>query len=185
MTRTRWTRDLVVVVAAAALAVAGCSSSGGSGVRSSPQETSSSSSQSVSIPVSSPAITPSNPITTSPATPACVSKSSVDGTLTMCPGEASIGDRVTITSDTMCGAQPNPPAALVFLGSKSYMGSGGGGVDVRAITRHGSGFAVSFVIPKTYVSGDPVNAEVPVTPGAYFFTTLPISTCYVQLQVVG
>ena len=84
----------------------------------------------------------------------------------------------------MCGAQPNLPV-LVFLGSKSYMGSGGGGVDITAITPHGSGFVVSFVIPKTYVSGDPVNAEVPVTPGTYFFATLPFSSCYVELQVVG
>ena len=73
----------------------------------------------------------------------------------------------------------------MFLGPKSYMGSGGGGVDITAITPHGSGFAVSFVIPKTYISGDPVNAEVPVTPGTYFFATLPFSSCYVEFQAVG
>ncbi len=131
-----------------------------------------------SSPVNSPAApSPTTPSPTTPAAPRCSQVPVLGGTFKVCPGAAPVGATVTITSDTTCQAGPGSEPTLVFLGPKSYIGSGGGGNEVP-ITKTGKGFTASYRIPASYVSGGNHNRTLPVTPGTgYSFATYPAAGC--------
>ena len=73
--------------------------------------------------------------------------------ITVCPGHAAVGAVVHITLQG-CNTPSRAPAALVFLGPSSWVGSGGGGNPVPFRIVGGDRFTASFTIPATYVGGD-------------------------------
>jgi hypothetical protein len=103
---------------------------------------------------------------------------------TVCPAAAPVGAIVTITADTKCGAGPRGPAALVFLGPKAYIGSGGAGDPVPSFTNTATGFTATFQIPDTYVAGGNTQPTLPVLPGTgYSFATYPAAGCQIAFTV--
>jgi hypothetical protein len=125
-------------------------------------------------------------------TPRCRDHTSVYGTLTVCPGMASVGATVTLSGSTFCGAQRGelPPHALgfsvVFLGPKARIGSGGGG-DAVTYKISGNGFRATYRIPSTYLGSEQTHTwakRLPVRPGAgYMFATYPAAGCQVPFRV--
>jgi hypothetical protein len=104
----------------------------------------------------------------------------------VCPGAASVGQRVTI-SGTGCN-DPGQSVTAVFLGPRAYVGSGGGGVEIDMPVDSQNRFSTTFVIPSTYPSGeDPQtheNPDVAVTPGSgYSFSVYPAGMCTVRFRV--
>jgi hypothetical protein len=126
------------------------------------------------------------------ATPRCRSHRTAYGTLTVCPGVAAVGATVTLSGSTFCGAQRGdfPPHALglaiVFLGVKARIGSGGGG-DAVPYKINGNGFRVTYRIPSTYLGSEQTHTwgkRLPVRPGAgYMFATYPAAGCQVPFRV--
>jgi hypothetical protein len=121
-----------------------------------------------------------------PALPAGSTLASPGTGLTVSPGSAAVGDTVTITSRTTCGAGASSQAALVFLGPLAYLGSGGGGDGVTT-TPAGTGFSASYRIPSSYAGGEQTGASgltLPVAPGSgYEFATYPAADCMVPFTV--
>lgn len=91
---------------------------------------------------------------TGTTTARCNHHRGVCGTLTVCPGAAAVGARVTLSGSTFCGAQRGDALphvlglTVVFLGPKTRIGSGGGG---DSYTVDGEGFRASYRIPSTYL----------------------------------
>jgi hypothetical protein len=108
--------------------------------------------------------------------------------ITVCPGRAAVGAVVHITLQG-CNTQSRAPAALVFLGPASWVGSGGGGNPVPFRMVGGDRFTASFTIPATYVGGTTgasPNPTLPVRPGDHdAFATYPAGICDVPLTVTG
>ena len=98
----------------------------------------------------------------------------------MCPGSASVGATVNITSTTNCQAGAGSEPQLVFLGPEAYVGSGGGG-EVVPITNTGTGFSAAYPIPSTYEGGEQTGTgleQISVIPGnGYSFATYPAAMC--------
>jgi len=128
------------------------------------------------------------------ATPRCRSHGSAYGRLTVCPGVAAVGATVTLSGSTFCGAQRGefPPHALsfavVFVGPKARIGSGGGGATVP-YKINGSGFRATYRIPSTYLGSEQTHTwskRLPVRPGAgYMFATYPAAGCQVAFRVAS
>jgi hypothetical protein len=108
--------------------------------------------------------------------------------ITVCPGRAAVGAVVHITLQG-CNTPSRAPAALVFLGPSSWVGSGGGGNPVPFRMVGGDRFTASFTIPPTYVGGTTgasPNRTLPVRPGVHYaFATYPAGICDVPLTVTG
>lgn len=122
-----------------------------------------------------------------PTGPACATGAnhSTTSTLTVCPAAAKVGDSVTITATGTCGAKNVQWLTLVFLGPKSYVGSGGGGNEVP-ITATPTGFSAHFTMPATYTgaSTSGPSQQYPVGPGGrYVFTTYPTGLCSVPITI--
>jgi hypothetical protein len=107
--------------------------------------------------------------------------------ITVCPGRAPVGAVVHITLQS-CNT-PRPPAALVFLGPSSWIGSGGAGNPVPFKIVGGDRYAATFTIPATYVGGEngaSPNPTLPVRPGDHYaFATYPAGICNVPFTVTG
>lgn len=106
----------------------------------------------------------------------------------VCPGSAPTGATVRISAKALCGAPYVRNLTIVFLGPKSYVGSGGGGNEVpRPYRAVGGGFEVSYRIPRSYVTGAQGGtspAPIAVTPGGgYSFATYPAGGCTVRFTV--
>jgi hypothetical protein len=108
--------------------------------------------------------------------------------VTVCPGRASVGAVVHITLQG-CNTPSRAPAALVFLGPSSWIGSGGGGDPVPVKMVGGDRFIATFTIPATYVGGETgaiPNPTLPVRPGDHdAFATYPAGICDVPFTVTG
>ena len=108
--------------------------------------------------------------------------------ITVCPGRAAVGAVVQITLQG-CNTPPRAPAALVFLGPSSWIGSGGGGNPVPFKMVGGDRFTATFTIPATYVGGETgalPNPTLPVRPGDHYaFATYPAGICDVPFMVTG
>jgi hypothetical protein len=108
--------------------------------------------------------------------------------ITVCPGRAAVGAAVHITLQG-CNTPSRAPAALVFLGPSSWVGSGGGGNPVPFRMVGSDRFTASFTIPATYVGGETgaaPNPALPVRPGDHYaFATYPAGICDVALTVTG
>jgi len=108
--------------------------------------------------------------------------------ITVCPGRAADGAVVHITLQG-CNTPPRAPAALVFLGPSSWIGSGGGGNPVPFKMVGGDRFTATFTIPATYVAGETgafPNPTLPVRPGDHYaFATYPAGICDVPFTVTG
>jgi hypothetical protein len=108
--------------------------------------------------------------------------------ITVCPGRAAVGAVVHITLQG-CNTPSRAPAALVFLGPSSWVGSGGGGNPVPFRMVGSDRFTASFTIPATYVGGETgaaPNPALPVRPGDHYaFATYPAGICDVALTVTG
>jgi hypothetical protein len=108
--------------------------------------------------------------------------------ITVCPGHAAVGAVVRITLQG-CNTPSRAPAALVFLGPSSWVGSGGGGNPVPFRMAGGDRFTATFTIPATYVGGEngaSPNPTLPVRPGDHYaFATYPAGICDVPLTVAG
>lgn len=107
------------------------------------------------------------------------SGSTSTGELTICPGSAPVGARVTIVGKG-CGA-----GFVVFLGPGSYNGSGGGGADIPVASGASNYFAGSWTIPSTYYSGGNVNTPLPVKPGSDYQFQTAANTCHASFQVTS
>jgi hypothetical protein len=121
-----------------------------------------------------------------PALPAVSTLASPATGLTVSPGSAAVGDTVTITSQTTCGAGASSQAALAFLGPLAYVGPGGGGDGVMT-TPTGTGFSASYRIPSSYAGGEQTGASgltLPVAPGSgYEFASYPAAGCTIPFTV--
>jgi hypothetical protein len=108
--------------------------------------------------------------------------------ITVCPGRAAAGAVVRVTLQG-CNTPSRAPAALVFLGPSSWVGSGGGGNPVPFRMAGGDRFTATFTIPATYVGGEngaSPNPTLPVRPGDHYaFATYPAGICDVPLTVTG
>ena len=108
--------------------------------------------------------------------------------ITVCPGRAPVGAVVHVTLQG-CNIPSRPPAALVFLGPSSWIGSGGAGDPVPFERAGGDRFTATFTIPATYVGGETgasPNPILPVRPGGHYaFATYPAAQCYVPFTVTG
>jgi hypothetical protein len=80
----------------------------------------------------------------------------------------------------------------VFLGSRAYIGSGGGGVGFDIPVDDQNQFSTTFTIPETYRNGETPKGgdsrqppeEVAVVPGAdYYFAVYPAGVCAVPFTV--
>jgi hypothetical protein len=70
-----------------------------------------------------------------------------------------------------CNIPSRPPAALVFLGPSSWIGSGGAGNPVPFKAAGGDRFTATFTIPATYIGGETgaaPNPTLPVRPGEHY-----------------
>ncbi len=111
---------------------------------------------------------------------ACTSRTSDAGTLSVCPGEAPVGSRVTVYAHGCKGA------SLVFLGPLDYIGSGGGGETLPgAVTNTNGAEAVkTFVVPLKYLAGGNLGTTVAVSAaGQYQFGSYPADECRVPFIV--
>jgi hypothetical protein len=108
--------------------------------------------------------------------------------ITVCPGRAAVGAMVHVTLRG-CNTPSRAPAALVFLGPSSWVGSGGGGNPVPFRMVGSDRFTASFTVPATYVGGETgasPNPTLPVRPGDHYaFATYPAGICDVPLTVTG
>ncbi len=108
--------------------------------------------------------------------------------ITVCPARAAVGAVVHITLQG-CNTPSRPPAALVFLGPSSWIGSGGAGNPVPFKMVGGDRFTATFTIPPTYVGGETgpsPNPTLPVRPGDHYaFATYPAGICDVPFTVTG
>ena len=108
--------------------------------------------------------------------------------ITVCPGRAAAGAVVHITLQG-CNIPSRPPAALVFLGPSSWIGSGGAGNPVPFKTAGGDRYTATFTIPATYVGGETgasPNPTLPVRPGDHYaFATYPAGICDVPFTVTS
>jgi hypothetical protein len=88
-----------------------------------------------------------------------------------------------------CNTPSRPPAALVFLGPSSFVGSGGAGNPVPFKMVGGDRATATFTIPATYVGGETgasPNPILPVGPGDHYaFATYPAGICDVPFTVTG
>jgi hypothetical protein len=113
---------------------------------------------------------------------------SPDSSITVCPGRAAAGAVVHITLQG-CNTPSRAPAALVFLGPSSWIGSGGAGNPVPFKMAGGDRFTATFTIPATYVGGETgasPNPTLPVRPGDHYaFATYPAGICDVPFTVTG
>jgi hypothetical protein len=118
----------------------------------------------------------------------CSQEAVQGGTFAVCSGSGRVGTKVTVSSDTNCGAPGDGEPSLEFLGPEAYIGSGGGGDNV-AISRAGVGFTATFVIPSTYHGGEQTGhgmQTLAVPPGdEYSFATYPAGGCRVPFTVTG
>jgi hypothetical protein len=108
--------------------------------------------------------------------------------ITVCPGRAAVGAMVHVTLRG-CNTPSRAPAALVYLGPSSWVGSGGGGNPVPFRMVGSDRFTASFTVPATYVGGETgasPNPTLPVRPGDHYaFATYPAGICDVPLTVTG
>ena len=108
--------------------------------------------------------------------------------ITVCAGRAAVGAVVHITLQG-CNTPSRAPAALVYLGPSSWIGSGGGGNPVPFKMVGGDRFTATFTIPATYVGGETrtfPNPTLPVRPGDHYaFATYPAGICDVPFTVTG
>lgn len=106
----------------------------------------------------------------------------------VCPGRATVGAVVHITLQG-CNTPSRAPAALVFLGPSSWIGSGGAGHPVSFKTAGGDHFTATFTIPASYAGGETgarPNPTLPVRPGDHYaFATYPAGICDVPFTVTG
>jgi len=106
----------------------------------------------------------------------------------VCPGHAPVGAMVHITLQG-CNTPSRPPAAVVFLGPSSWIGSGGGGNPVPFKIFGGDRFTATFTIPASYVGGETgafPNPTLPARPGGHYaFATYPAAICDVPFTVAG
>ena len=113
---------------------------------------------------------------------------SLASSITVCPGRAAVGAVVHIALQN-CNTPSRAPAALVFLGPSSWIGSGGGGNPVPFKMVGGDRFTATFTIPATYVGGETgtfPNPTLPVRPGDHYaFATYPAGICDVPFTVTG
>jgi len=88
-----------------------------------------------------------------------------------------------------CNTPSRAPAALVFLGPSSWIGSGGAGNPVPFKLAGGDRFTATFTIPATYAGGEngaSPNPTLPVRPGDHYaFATYPAGICDVPFTVTG
>ena len=113
--------------------------------------------------------------------PACSSRSGPYGTLTVCPGAAPVGARVTIT-----GKGCHSTSTLVFLGPGAYLGSGGGGNDIPMHSDSQGNFQLAYTIPSTYESGGTSSHPVSTIPGnGYEFGSYPGDLCSAPFTVTS
>jgi hypothetical protein len=108
--------------------------------------------------------------------------------ITVCTGHAAVGAVVRITLQG-CNTPSRAPAALVFLGPSSWIGSGGGGDPVPFKLLGGDRFTATFTVPASYVGGENgalPNPTLPVRPGDHYaFATYPAGICDVPFTVTG
>lgn len=106
--------------------------------------------------------------------------------ITVCPGRAAVGDVVHITLQG-CDGPGRAPAALVFLGPSSWVGSGGAGNPVPFKPAGGDRYTATYTIPAAYtggVTGASPNPTLPVRPGDHYaFATYPAAMCDVPFTV--
>jgi hypothetical protein len=105
---------------------------------------------------------------------ACTSRTSDAGTLTVCPGKAPVGARVTVYAHGCNGVQ------LVFLGPLDYIGSGGGGETLPGVVtkKNGPTSGKTFVVPLKYLAGGDLDGTVAVSAaGRYQFGSYPADVC--------
>jgi hypothetical protein len=116
-----------------------------------------------------------------PPNPTCSRRGSSLGTMSVCPGSAPVGGSVTI-SGTGC----QHVNLVVFLGSRAYVGSGGGGNEIQVHPDASGDFTVRYTIPATYTSGGNVNNPLTVTPGnSYQFGSYPADGCSAPFTVTS
>jgi hypothetical protein len=136
----------------------------------------------------SPAVSPGGSCTSQSHPANFAYSGSPASSITVCPGRAPVGAVVRITLQG-CNIPSRPPAALVFLGPSSWIGSGGAGNPVPFKTAGGDRFTATFTIPASYVGGETgasPNPILPVRPGDHYaFATYPAGICDVPFTVTG
>jgi hypothetical protein len=112
----------------------------------------------------------------------CSTRTSLYGTLTVCPDAAPAGATVTVSGKGCRGA------ALAFLGPLDYIGSGGGGALLpgRIHDNQAGGFEVRFEVPPSYLTGGSVDVPLAVVADSqYSFGSYPANRCSVPFRVTG
>lgn len=116
--------------------------------------------------------------------------------ITVCPAAASVGAVVHVTVkgcaqvDPAAGLPESAAAGVFFLGPKSWLGTGGGGINVPFSPHTGSIRATAaFTIPATYVGGSESGGPYPILatkPGpGYEFATDPAGLCTIHFTVTA
>jgi hypothetical protein len=101
------------------------------------------------------------------------------GGLTVCPGMAAVGETVSITAETTCGAGASGHPILMFQGPVAAIAS-------VTTTMSATGFTASFRIPSSYPGtqqSGTAGLSLPVAPGNVYQFSTSAGACWVPFTV--